>query len=306
VSETPAVAVLTRELESRRSAVDRVLSALAARMHGKHPLPAALRYALGAGGKRLRPILCVAAADAIRPADGQEAGARLRAAAAVELIHTYSLVHDDLPCMDNDDLRRGRPTTHRVFGTRAAMVAGFALVPLACRVLDEAALELGLPASARTELLAELCRGAGAAGMVGGQLLDLQAEGSRLSLDRLRTIHGMKTGALFATALRIGARLAGAGPAALDALGGFGERLGLAFQIVDDVLDDTMDAAALGKTPGKDRDAHKATFASLLGVPAARAAARAEADAAVATLRSAGIASTFLETLARFAVQRDR
>ncbi|CAN5681958.1 polyprenyl synthetase family protein [soil metagenome] len=297
---------LRQLLDSRRAAVDSELGVIAAHVPDDDPVFAALRYALVAGGKRLRPVLCLAAAEAVRAPLPAEEPARLRAAAAIELVHTYSLMHDDLPCMDNDDLRRGRPTAHRVFGTKAAMTAAFALIPLSCRVLADAAAALQLPPARCMDVVRELCLGAGAAGMVGGQVLDLEFEGSTVSLQRLRTIHGMKTGALFRASLRIGGLLAGGSVQAIDALGDFGERLGLAFQITDDVLDVTMDTAALGKTPGKDRDARKATFSSLLGVPAARASARDEIDQAIACLRDGAVDSPFLEALARFAVERDR
>jgi geranylgeranyl pyrophosphate synthase len=305
---------LPQQVETRlaeyRAAVEAQLAGIVAGLPGGDPLTAALRYALAGGGKRLRPVLCLAAADAVAGSPGASsaapAAARARAAAAVELIHTYSLVHDDLPCMDDDSLRRGRPTTHRVYGTETAIAAGFALIPLACRTLAEAGAELRLPSGRVAAAVAELCRGAGAAGMVGGQLLDLEAEGERLQLDELQRIHALKTGALFQAAMRIGGIIGGADGAAVLALGHFGARLGLAFQITDDVLDETTDAEVLGKTPGKDRGADKATFVSLLGLEPARRAAAAEAAAATAGLREAGIASTLLEALAEFAVDRDR
>jgi geranylgeranyl pyrophosphate synthase len=295
-----------RQLVARRSDIDTALRDIASSVSDDHAVGAAMRYALETGGKRLRPVLCLAAADAVKPAAPQQLPARARAAAAIELIHTYSLVHDDLPCMDDDELRRGRPTTHIAFDTASAVLAGYALIPLACRVIDDAAAALELPADRRAHVVRELCRGAGANGMVGGQLLDLAGEGEALSVERLRRIHAMKTGALFVAAVRVGALLAGGDAHVVDALGRFGAGLGLAFQITDDVLDETMDAAALGKTPGKDRGAHKTTFSSLMGVEAARGAAVAEADAAVAAMRGAGVHSPFLESLAGFAVHRDR
>jgi geranylgeranyl pyrophosphate synthase len=325
---------LSSRLSGWREAVNAELAGMAAAHPGSDAVSEALRYALSAGGKRLRPILCLAAAEAVDGAvdgagaetdgaqtsragehptgggaTGTDAGTyrhRLRAAASIELMHTYSLVHDDLPCMDNDDLRRGRRTAHRVFGTAPAMLAGFALIPLACRTLAEAAAALQPGGTASARVVAELCRGAGAGGMVGGQLLDLEAERAPVELAALRRIHALKTGALFGASLRIGGILAGARPAVTDALGSFGESLGLSFQITDDVLDETMDAGALGKTPGKDRDTGKSTFVSLLGVAGARDAAAAELAAAVAGLRDAGIASPLLERLAGFAVGRDR
>jgi geranylgeranyl pyrophosphate synthase len=299
---------LQQRLAALRAAVDRELGAVTAELVADDPVTAAMHYALCSGGKRLRPILCLAAAAAVDPtaADDAPPPARVRAASALEVIHTYSLVHDDLPCMDDDALRRGRPTVHRVHGSRAAMAAGCALIPFACRLLLDAAAELGLPPACQAAAVAALCSGAGAAGMVAGQLLDLEAEGNTTELHALRRIHALKTGALFGAALRLGALLGGAPPTVLAALGDFGERLGLAFQVTDDVLDETMDAVALGKTPGKDRHADKATFISVLGLDASRRAAAAEADAAVAGLRRAGIASPLLEALAGFAVDRDR
>jgi geranylgeranyl pyrophosphate synthase len=302
-------AALEERMDAWRAAVDGELARVAAEVGGEGAVATALRYALDSGGKRLRPILCLAAAEAVGgagSADGRAAAGRVRAATALELVHTYSLVHDDLPCMDDDDLRRGRPTTHRVHGTVASMAAGFSLTPLACRELSAGAATAGLPADAAARAVQELCRGAGAAGMVGGQFLDLAAEGLGASREGLQQIHGMKTGALFRAALRIGGMLGDAGDTVLSALDGYGAHLGLAFQITDDVLDVTMDAHALGKTPGKDVEAGKATFISLHGLAGARAAAVEEAGAATACLRSASIHSPLLEGLAAFAVDRDR
>lgn len=268
------------------------------------PLAATVRYAAGGGGKRFRPILCVCA---YRAASGDEAPpAVYRLACALELIHAYSLVHDDLPCMDDSELRRGRPTAHRVHGAAAAAVAGAAMIPLACRVLDSAAAELGLSATERAEALRELCIGAGAAGMVGGQWLDLEAEGRDVTLAELERVHSAKTGALLAAAPALGGRAARAEQAVIDALASYGRSLGLAFQIADDLLDVTARSADLGKPAGRDQALGKATFPALLGVDAAQARARREADAAVAALRGAGIRSRELEALARFAVDRAR
>ena len=288
-----------------RAEIDDALASILADMSADDAVTAAMRYALGAGGKRLRPMLCLAAMDAAGGAPGQRAAA-VRAACALELIHTYSLVHDDLPCMDDDDLRRGQPTTHRVFGTSAAMLAGFALIVQAARLLHRSALEMGAGSDRGAAAVRELCHGAGAAGMVGGQMLDLQSEHTAVEPAHLRRIHGLKTGALFRAALRIGGLLGGAAPAAIDALGAFGEHLGMAFQITDDVLDVTMDTAALGKTAGKDIEADKATFAANLGVTGARAAAAAEVDAALSRLAAAGLKSPALDALARFAADRNQ
>jgi geranylgeranyl pyrophosphate synthase len=290
-----------------RAAVDRTLAGIAAEQVGTDRVSEAMRYAIMSGGKRLRPSLCLAAMRAVRHGFRPETvPAALRAAAAVELVHTYSLVHDDLPCMDDDALRRGRPTTHRVYGSRAAMLAGIALVPRACRMLFDAATSLGAGAAVRSQVLRELCTAAGAAGMVGGQVLDLEAEGRAVDMRGLRCIHTMKTGALFRASLRIGGLLGGGDARQVHALGAFGERLGLAFQITDDVLDVTMEESALGKTPGKDAGAAKVTFTSLLGVASARGAAEAEAESATAALRYADLRSELLAELAGFAVNRNR
>jgi geranylgeranyl pyrophosphate synthase len=294
-------------LAGYRAAVDRTLAEIAAEQVGTDRVSQAMRYAIMSGGKRLRPSLCLAAMRAVRHGFRPETvPAALRAAAAVELVHTYSLVHDDLPCMDNDALRRGRPTTHRVYGSRAAMLAGIALVPRACRILFDAAIRLGADATVRKQALRELCTAAGAAGMVGGKVLDLEAEGSAVDMRGLRCIHTMKTGALFRASLRIGGLLGGGDARQVHALGAFGERLGLAFQITDDVLDVTMEESALGKTPGKDAGAAKVTFTSLLGVASARCAAEAEVESATAALRYADLRSELLAELAGFAVNRNR
>jgi geranylgeranyl pyrophosphate synthase len=293
------------QLQRERAAVEAALARIARTISDTTVVGAAIRYALASGGKRLRPILCVAA---YRAAGGSASPAddAYRAAAALELIHTYSLVHDDLPCMDNDDLRRGRPTTHRQFGTPAAMLAGCALLPLACRLLYDAARALGLEDACASAAVRELCCAAGATGLIGGQVLDLEAEGHVPALAELGRIHMRKTGALFRGSLRVGAVLARAPSDVRAALGEFGVRLGLAFQITDDVLDVTRDATALGKTPGKDVHAAKATFASRLGVNGARERACAEVADAVAALRAARVETSLLEALARFAVDRDR
>ena len=292
---------LRAQLELRRAHVEAELAAIIAGITGENDVARAMRYALGTTGKRLRPVLCIAAIEALR---GTCERAHVRAATAIEIVHTYSLVHDDLPCMDDDDLRRGRPTAHRVFGTREAMAAGFALIPLAARTVAAACAELQLEPAVTAAAVRELCAGAGAAGMVGGQLLDLEAEGHPLDLAALRRVHAMKTGALFAAAVRMGAVIAGADDGRVDAIGRYGTSLGLAFQIRDDVLDVTTDAAALGKTPGKDAQASKATFAALLGVDRADFVAQSEAAAAIDALADAGITSALLEGLARFAAYR--
>jgi geranylgeranyl pyrophosphate synthase len=300
-------------LRDARLRVDRVLEAWGLRAEGwwRAPLPAAIRYSLLSAGKRLRPTLVFAAADAVggggegvpgaseAPADGFAA-----LAAAVEVVHAYSLVHDDLPSMDNDDLRRGRPTTHRAFDVATATVAGYQMVALGARVLDAGSVALGLEPAQRRAIALELFRAAGAGGMIGGQALDLEAEGRRLPADDLADVHRRKTGALIAAACVIGGVAAGAPPAACEALRGYGADVGLAFQIYDDVLDATATSAQLGKTAGKDAAFAKSTFVTLLGVGAARAEAEHLAARAVDHLRQAGLVSPTLVALAQYIVTR--
>jgi geranylgeranyl diphosphate synthase type II len=300
----PLADYLERERTRIEEARGRLLDALAGDAPGAVRDPIA--YALDAGGKRLRPILCVAAYAAVRRGSGDVPDAVYELACALELIHTYSLVHDDLPCMDDDDLRRGRPTTHRVHGVEAAVVAGAAFIPLAARAVAYAGERLGLGPDGRMRLVRELCAAAGGGGMVGGQLLDIEAEGRMVELQELEAIHARKTGALLAAAPRIGGIAAGAPEEAVEGLGLYGRRLGLAFQIADDVLDVVGNPEALGKTTGRDQVLAKATYPSLLGLDGARRRAREEADAAIAALRAVGIESAALEALAHYAVERDR
>jgi geranylgeranyl diphosphate synthase, type II len=294
-------AFLAREVGSVETALADVVAREAALLDVA--LEAPVRYALGTRGKRLRPILCVAAYRATR-GGGAVPDAVYRLACALEVVHTYSLVHDDLPCMDDDDLRRGRPTVHRVHGVALATVAGAALLPLAVRVLLSAAAELDVETDVRRRLVAELCGAAGARGMVGGQLMDLEGEARPVDARGLEAIHRRKTGALLAASLRIGALAARADAAAVEALTRYGEAVGLAFQIADDVLDVTAATETLGKTAGKDAQTHKATYPSLHGVEGARALAREREREAVDALAAAGLRSPSLEALARYVVER--
>lgn len=293
-------------VEREAERVDRTLEVVADEMVRDVPewLREPMRYALGTRGKRLRPVLCVAAYRAVRGGDEPPADAVYRLACALEMVHTYSLVHDDLPSMDDDDLRRGRPTVHRVFGVGRATLAGAALLPAAAALLDREGASLGLTTAERGRLVAELCTAAGAAGMVGGQLLDLEGEGADLDHAELERIHRAKTGALLAASLRVGALVARGSEEQLAGVTGYGEALGLAFQIVDDVLDVVQHSHALGKTAGKDERVGKATYPALFGVDGARALAVRRVDEAVSALRAAGIASSELEAIARFVVER--
>lgn len=263
-------------------------------------LPAAIRYSLLSTGKRLRPTLVFASAEAV----GGAGAGLAELAAAVEVVHAYSLVHDDLPCMDNDDLRRGRPTTHRAFDVATATVAGYQMVALGARVLDAGMRALALEPERRRAVALELFRAAGAGGMIGGQALDLQAEGRRLPREELADVHRRKTGALIAAACVIGGLAAGAPESGCEALRGYGADVGLAFQIYDDVLDATATSDQLGKTAGKDAGMAKSTFVTLLGVGAARAEAERLAARAVDRLRQAGLVSPTLAQLAHYIVTR--
>jgi geranylgeranyl diphosphate synthase type II len=257
----------------------------------------AMRYSLLGGGKRLRPVLALAAGEAC----GANVELLLPVACALEMVHTYSLVHDDLPAMDNDDLRRGRPTNHKVFGEATAILVGDALLTHAFLVLAEA----NLPAAARVALVRELASAAGAAkGMVGGQAEDLENEGKPASLEIVERIHRAKTGAMIRASVVSGGLAAGASPEVLSALHAYGDRIGLAFQIVDDLLDLTATSEELGKTAGKDLTAQKATFPAVLGVDESARRARELLDQAFAALAPLGERAKRLEQIARFIVER--
>ena len=263
------------------------------------PVSDAIRYSLLGEGKRMRGVLFLSAFDA---ADGDGDAAPL--AAAIEVVHAYSLVHDDLPCMDDDDVRRGRPTVHRVYGVVAATAAGLAMVPLAARAAASSAKSLGLDDAAAGAIVAELMRASGAGGMIGGQLLDLEGEGRPMTVADLERIHRAKTGALITAAARLGGRAAAATAARLEALGRYGEAVGLAFQIADDVLDVTATTDQLGKTAGRDLALHKSTYPALLGVEGAKDRASALIEEGCAALDAVGLLTPALAQIARFTVER--
>jgi geranylgeranyl pyrophosphate synthase len=289
-------------LEQQRVAINARLQEIGGALP-RNTVGRAMQYALQGDGKRLRPALCVAAYRAL---GGHHETAIQRLGTALEIIHTYSLVHDDLPCMDDDAVRRGRQTTHVVFGDAAAVLAGAALIPLAFRVAGEALAELRLSPPTRLRIHTLLADSAGAAGMVGGQLLDLHGGARLTSTTELEQIHAAKTGALMVAACVVGALAAAAAAPQVEAMAAYARHLGLAFQITDDVLDETGSTAELGKTAGKDRDVAKATYPALLGLEAARARARDEAAMARKTLQTAGINDKRLNELAAFAIERRR
>jgi farnesyl diphosphate synthase len=242
----------------------------------------AMRYAVLDGGKRLRPLLVLAACEAVRG----DAHAAMRAAVAVELIHAYSLVHDDMPCMDDDALRRGRPTVHVQYGEAQAMLAGDAMQALAFEVLTP---DQGMPAAQQARLVALLARAAGHAGMAGGQAIDLASVGCALDEATLRDMHMRKTGALLQASVLMGAACGEVSPSSWEALSSYGASLGLAFQVVDDILDVTEASETLGKTAGKDQDNNKPTYVSVLGLDAARSYAWRLRDQAQSALVAAGL-----------------
>ncbi len=286
-------------LENRRAmvdaALDRVLppeTAAPSRVHE------AMRYSVLAPGKRLRPILVIAGAEAV----GGRADAVLDTACALELIHAYSLIHDDLPAMDDDDYRRGRLTNHKVFGEAMAILAGDALLTLAFRLVAQNAARVA-PGAVGT-VVAEVADAAGTDGMVGGQVVDIESEGKVISADMLDYIHLHKTAALIRVALRVGAVLAGGREEVVDAISRAGEALGLAFQIVDDILDVEGNLAELGKTAGSDERKQKATYPSLHGLPASKARARDLIEETKRLLLPLGPAAEPIRALADFVLER--
>lgn len=293
---------LDEHFRSARARVDASLAAAVLEARTLVPeLAEPIAHGVLSDGKRIRPVLCM---SAYRACGGRHARIP-ELAASLELIHAYSLMHDDLPCMDDADLRRSRPTTHRVHGVVRTARAGAALIPLAALRAWRGALAVGCPESTARTIVQELCAAAGAGGMVGGQALDLRAEGARLGGAALDGLHALKTGALLTASLRIGGRAAGCGEGTLEALDEFGRAIGLAFQIADDVLDATATAADLGKNPS-DLDRSKTTYVSEHGVEAASARARAEVARARAALERGEVDAPELHALAQYVVERRR
>ena len=262
-------------------------------------LAEAMEYSLMAGGKRMRPILVMAAADAV----GGQGEDFLATGCALEMIHTYSLIHDDLPAMDNDDYRRGKPTNHKVFGDAMAILAGDALLTLAFEVVGR---QQGVSDAKKLAVVREFSIAAGQSGMVGGQALDLEAEGRQIDMDALRRLHMGKTGALFRAAIRSGALLAGASDEQLAALTEYADKFGLAFQITDDILDVTGDEAVLGKPVGSDERNDKSTYVTLTSLDEAKRLAQKTVDEAVEAIGPLGENASFLRELVQFLVSRDK
>jgi len=293
--------MLQETLEQGRTAVDAALDRLIP-LETQHPVSIhkAMRHSVFAGGKRLRPVLCM---EAGRMVAGSQPDGIEELGAALEMLHTYSLIHDDLPALDNDDLRRGRPTCHKVFGEALAILAGDALQTQAYEVMAR----LKCPAEARVRIVEEIARGTGTVdGMIGGQVVDLEAEHTKPDAAMLEYIHGAKTAALITASLVGGGLYAGADDRAVAHLRAFGKSIGLAFQIVDDILDVTQTSEQLGKTAGKDRAAEKATYPSLFGVEQSERKADELVSKAFAELDSFGARAETLKELARFLVERKK
>ncbi len=291
--------MLQNYLVSRQRTVDKALNAFLPKASVKPAtIHRAMRYSLFAGGKRLRPILCLAAAEAC----GGEVERALPMACAVECIHTYSLIHDDLPCMDNDDFRRGKPTCHKVFGEGIAVLAGDALLTIAFEILAQAKAPARYGMSA---LLQELAVAAGSRWLIAGQVADLEGEGKKTSPRQLQFIHESKTAALLTSSIRLGAMSANAPAKKLEDLTVFGKALGLAFQVIDDILDVTQTSAKLGKSAGKDVSAQKATYPSVFGLEHSRKEADRLTKAAHAALKPFGEKAAALSALADFLLERD-
>src|SRR5437773_9316260 len=287
-------------LDRKREEVDRFLdTAVPSAQTAPATLHESMRYSLFAGGKRIRPILAMASAEAV----GQPSKAILPVASSLELIHTYSLIHDDLPAMDNDDYRRGRLTNHKVFGDAMAILAGDALLTLAFKLIAENAALVKDPRVIR-DVVAEIADAAGTGGMVGGQVVDIESEGQAVTAETLEYIHIHKTAALIRGSLRAGVRLAGGDGAAVAAISDAGQRLGLAFQIVDDILDVEGSLEVLGKTAGSDERKQKATYPALHGIEASRREARRLIEETKRRLAVFGGRSAPLCALADYVVER--
>lgn len=266
-----------------------------------HSVHKAMRYSVFAGGKRVRPILMLAACEAV----GGDTGRAMPAACAMEMIHTYSLIHDDLPAMDDDDFRRGNPTSHKVFGEAIAILAGDALLTEAFKLTSDLRLAEGCDPSALLAVIHEIATAAGSAGMVGGQVIDMESEGRHdIDLPTVQYIHTHKTGALIKASVVSGALLGGASGKQLAAVTRYGEAVGLAFQIADDILDIEGTTEEIGKDAGSDQARGKATYPAVIGVAAAKEAAHGMMDEALRSLKIFGTEADPLREIARYIVQR--
>ncbi|MEP6663683.1 MAG: polyprenyl synthetase family protein [Verrucomicrobiota bacterium] len=291
---------LKKYLEQRTISVNRALNDFLPRASTKpSTIHQAMRYSIFAGGKRMRPAVCLAAAEAC----GGPVKAAMPLACAVECIHTYSLIHDDLPAMDNDDFRRGKPTNHKVFGEGIAVLAGDALLTQAFEI---AAQSKGWPRYSHRDLILEIAKASGSLQLIAGQVADLEGEGKKISAAQLKYIHERKTSALLCCSVRLGGMSANCTAAQLKALTDFGYNVGLAFQIIDDILDITQTTEQLGKTAGKDTAAQKATYPSIVGMEKSRALARQLTNRAFAALKIFKVKAIALEALADYLLRREK
>lgn len=265
----------------------------------------AMRYSVFAGGKRLRPILCLAAAEGVST-DPDVAERVLPMACALELIHTYSLIHDDLPAMDDDDLRRGKPTNHKLYGEAIALLAGDGLLTEAFHLMTRPDLMVGIPPAMRLQAVAEVARAAGYEGMVGGQSVDILSEGKPAELPLVEYIHKSKTGAMLSASLCVGAMLAGCREERMEAVRAFGEKVGLAFQISDDILGVEGDPALLGKAVGADEKRGKKTYPALLGIARSKAIRESLVASAIAAVQDLPHRAEPLRHIARYMIERRR
>jgi geranylgeranyl diphosphate synthase type II len=288
-------------LQERQDLVNRTLAVYLPQVRGPaFRVTEAMHYSLFAGGKRLRPILCLAGAEAV----GGNVGEAMPVACALEMIHTYSLIHDDLPAMDDDNLRRGQPTCHKKFDEATAILAGDGLLTEAFRIVAEAVTKFPEQQKVLLEVIHLIAQAAGYQGMVGGQMLDLMAEGRKITHKELETIHRMKTGALLTAAVRSGGLVGGGNRQEVTLLTNFGEKFGLAFQITDDILDVEGDSLEMGKAAGADAKRQKATYPALLGPEKAKTWAQKIVDAAVADIEPLGERAAPLRELARYLLVR--
>lgn len=260
----------------------------------------AMRYSMMAGGKRIRPILCIASCEAV----GGKIKNVLPVACALEMVHTYSLIHDDLPAMDNDDFRRGRPTNHKVFGEAVAILAGDALLTEAFEIMTDFNLRKTIRADAILDVISDLARAAGSFGMVGGQVVDMESEGVKIDLPTLEYLHTRKTGALILTSVKGGAKIGGGADGEIEVLTRYGECLGLAFQIADDILDIEGSQDEIGKDVGSDQEKGKATYPSIIGMAASKERASELIDMAIDSLRGFDEKAEPLREIAKYVVER--
>ena len=291
---------LNQFLATRTDAVNRALDKfLPSETTKPATIHKAMRYSLFAGGKRMRPALCLAASEACGGSDALA----MPLACAVECIHTYSLIHDDLPAMDNDDFRRGKPTNHKVFGEGVAVLAGDALLTQAFEIAAQCK---KFPRYPHAQIILEIARASGSLQLIAGQVADLEGEGKKISVDELKFIHERKTSALLCCSVRLGGMSANCPPAQLRALTDFGYHVGLAFQVIDDILDVTQTSEQLGKTAGKDTAAQKATYPAIVGLEKSRKIAAQLTDKAFAALKIFKGKAVALEALAEFLLKRDK